>query len=191
MTPRRTEPAQGATRARWRAALALALWACAGVALSLACDSGEKVAPARASASAKPRTPDRLAPGELAEGKDVLFGLKLPLGMKTDARFPHSGHASGTVSAEKLANYVRHRVQVARVELAASGTVFPQATIHGAEPERRFRIEVTSKGRNTKLAVHWLNPPKPPVVTGLSEEQRWQRAGISRDGKLIGQQELE
>jgi len=189
--PRRSTAAFDATRSPWRSAAALTLCVSAAVALSLACDSdGNQTAP-RASASAKPRTPDRLDPGELAEGKDVLFGLKLPLGMKTDARFPHSAHASGMVSREKLANYVRHRVQVARVELAASGTVFPQATIHGTDQQRLFRIEVTPKGRNTKLSVHWLNPPRPPPVTGLSEEQRWQRAGISRDGKLIGQQQLE
>lgn len=188
---RRSEAAQGATRSPWCSVAALTLCVCAGVSLSLACDSGGNGPAPSASASTKPRTPDRLAPGELAEGKDVLFGLTLPRGMQADARFPHSAHASGMVSAEMLANYVRHRVRVARVELAASGTVFPLATINGADPERHFRIEVSSKGRNTKLSVHWLNPPKPPPVPGLSEEQRWQRAGITKDGKLIGQQELE
>jgi len=164
---------------------------CTTAAAALGCDR-ESPAPApTTSASGKPKTPDRLAPGELAEGKSSLFGLKLPVGMRVDAHFPHSAHASGIVSAEQLANYVRQRVDVARVELAASGTVFQQATIKGSDPARRYRIEVASKGRNSKLAVHWLNPAKPPPVPGLSEEKRWERAGITPDGKLIGQQQLE
>lgn len=173
------------------------LYTCALVALctsataAVGCDRGSQAPAARASASAQPKTPDRLAPGELAEGKASLFGLKLPVGMQLDAQFPHSGDASGIVSAEQLANYVRQRVDVARVELAASGTVFQQASIKGSDPARRYRIEVSAKGRTSKLSVHWLNPPKPPSVPGLSEEKRWERAGITRDGKLIGQQQLE
>lgn len=156
----------------------------------MGCDSRPAPAPST-SRSGTPKTPDRLAPGELAEGKSTLFGLKLPVGMKIEARFEHSAHASGIVSEAKLANYVRQRVDVARVELAQSGTIFPQASIRGGDPGRRYQIEISSKGRATKLSVHWLNPAKPPPVTGLSEEQRWKRAGISPDGKLIGQQELE
>lgn len=180
------------TRARLSrlpAAAVLALAASATV-VSLGCDSRSEPAPS-ASGSSTPKTPDRLAPGELAEGKSTLFGLKLPVGMEIEARFEHSAHASGIVPATKLANYVRQRVEVARVELAQSGTIFPQAVIRAGDPARRYRIEISSKGRSTKLSVQWLNPPKPPPVPGLSEEQRWQRAGISPDGKLIGQQQLE
>ena len=164
---------------------------CATGAAALGCNRGSEAPAPSTSASAKPKTPDRLAPGELAEGKGSLFGLKLPVGMHVDANFPNSAHATGIVSAEQLANYVRQRVEVARVELAASGTVFPQATIKGGDPARRYRIEVSSKGRNSKLSVQWLNPTKPPAVTGISEEKRWERAGITPDGKLIGQQQLE
>ena len=77
--------------------------------LALGCDSKKTEGPPSASA-APPKTPDRLGPGELAEGKTSLFGLKLPLGMELEARFETSAHASGLVSAEQLSNYVRHRV---------------------------------------------------------------------------------
>lgn len=171
------------------AALGLALSAATSGAW-LGCNPRSE-APEPSSSQIAPKTPDRLAPGELREGKGTLFGLKLPVGMQVDAQFPQSAHASGVVSTEKLANYVRERVTVARVELAASGTVFPEATIRGGDPARRYQIEVSSKGRIAKLSVLWLNPAKPPPVTGISEEQRWQRAGVSPDGKLIGQQQLE
>lgn len=156
----------------------------------LACNSNKET-PAPPTSQSAPKTPDRLAPGELREGNGTLFGLKLPVGMTVEAQFPQSAHASGSVSPELLANYVRQRVTVSRVELAASGTIFPQATIRGGDPARRYQIEISSKGRNTKLSVLWLNPPKPPAAPGLSEQQRWQRAGVSPDGKLIGQQQLE
>lgn len=156
-----------------------------------ACDHrGDATGPAP-SASLAPKTPDRLAPGELAEGKTDLFGLKLPVGMKTDASFPTSAQATGTVSVALLSNYVRQRVEVARVELAGARTVFENAQIHGAAPERRFRIEILAKGRDTKLVVEWLNPKKPPAPPGLSEAERWKRAGIGPDGKMLNPQELE
>jgi len=179
-------------RVRRLPTIALVALCTTGVAaLALGCDRGAGPPAPSTSASGKPKTPDRLAPGELAEGKGTLFGLKIPVGMQVDAQFPHSGHASGIVSAAQLADYVRQRVEVARVELGASGTVFPQAIIKGSDRERRYRIEVSSKGRTSKLSVQWLNPAKPPAVTGLSEEKRWERAGITPDGKLIGQQQLE
>ena len=175
---------------RWFYPIALLLLCAAGN-TTLGCDRGPGPPSPSSSASSRPKTPDRLAPGELAEGKGTLFGLKLPVGMQVDAHFPHSAHASGIVSAEQLTNYVRQRVEVARVELAASGTIFEQSIIKGSDPARRYRIEVSSKGRSSKLSVHWLNPAKPPPVPGLSEEKRWERAGITPDGKLIGQQQLE
>lgn len=175
---------------RWLHPIALVVL-CAANSAALGCDRDPAPPAPSSSARSAPKTPDRLAPGELAEGKGTLFGLKVPVGMQVDAHFPHSAHASGIVSAAQLTNYVRQRVDVARVELAASGTVFQQAVIKGSDPARRYRIEVSSKGRSSKLSVHWLNPAKPPPVPGLSEEKRWERAGITPDGKLIGQQKLE
>lgn len=176
---------------RFASALIALILVCAASGAALGCDPKREVPAPSASGSGAPKTPDRLAAGELAEGNGTLFGLKVPVGMKVDATFPESAHASGVVSAEKLANYVRQRVNVAHVELAASGTVFPSASIRGADPERVYRIEVSGKGRNAKLSVLWLNPPKPPPAPGLSEAERWKRAGLSPDGKQIGQQQLE
>ncbi|HEY6726926.1 MAG TPA: hypothetical protein VI197_22995 [Polyangiaceae bacterium] len=189
MTAARNHRSAWARRPLRSAATLVLLFAGGGVALG--CDRNTAAPSPSTSQSGAPKTPDRLAPGELREGNGTLFGLKLPVGMKVDAQFPQSAHASGLVSVEKLANYVRQRVTVSRVELAASGTVFPQATIRGGDPARRYQIEVSSKGRTAKLSVLWLNPPKPPPVVGISEEQRWQRAGVTPDGKLIGQQQLE
>lgn len=172
-------------RARWVIGLAGCLLGSTG------CDHRSDLDGPAPSASLVPKTPDRLAPGELAEGKSDLFGLKLPIGMKTEANFPTSGQASGRVSVEQLTNYLRQRLDVARVELAGSHTVFDKAAIRGAPPDRRFRVEIVPKGRDTKLVVEWLNPKKPPAAKGISEQERWKRAGLGPDGKMLNPQELE
>ncbi len=167
-----------------RLALTLSVSVCAG------CNS-QKDATSNPSASARPKTPDRLAPDELAEGQTQLFGLRLPMGMRVEARFVHSGHATGPIAPERLANFVRQRVEVRHVELAASRTVFSKARIKGGDPSKLYRIEVIPKGRESKLFVELLNPPKPPAPKGISEAERWKRAGLSPDGKLLNPQELE
>ncbi len=169
-------------------ALAATLLACA--AGNIGCNRSKSAAPA-SSAEVQPKTPDRLAPGELAEGQGDLFGLKLPRGMHLEARFPTSAHASGELSAEKLSNYVRKRVEASHVELAASRTVFPKARIKGGNPERLYRVEIIPSGRKTVLTVELLNPPRPPAVQGLSQAERYERAGLTPDGKMLNPQELE
>ena len=163
------------------------LWLC----ITPACQRSKDGAGGQASASAAPKTPDRLTPGELAEGDAELFGLRLPKGMRVEARFAKSGHASGPISPEQLSNYVKGRIDVRHVELAASRTVFSNARIKGAAAEQRFRIEVIPRGQNSKLSVELLNPPKPPAEQGLSEAERWRRAGLTPDGKQLNPKELE
>jgi len=178
------------TRVLTRRTRGLLVAACFGLG-ALACDRSEPAGAPAASTSSQPKTPDRLAPGEIAEGKTDLFGLRLPRDLKVEARFPHSGYASGKITPEALSNYVRKRVDVRHVELAASRTVFPKARIKGADAERRFRIEVIPLGRRSKLMVQWLNPPRPPAAKGLSEAERWKQAGLTPDGKQLNPQELE
>jgi len=158
--------------------------------LTLACEDPSP-APVPSASAAGRKTPDRLAPGELAETELHLFGLKLPKGMKLEARFTDSAYAVGDVTAEQLSNYVKERVHVGHVELAGKNTVFPKARIKGSDPKHLYRIEVTPRGRRSKLTVELLNPPRPPAEKGLSEAERWRRAGLSPDGKQLNPDQLE
>src|SRR5690606_25971313 len=84
------------------------------------CDAEEVMPPGTLKAPASARPPlDRLAAGELAEGRAAAFGLRLPRELVIDARFPGEVHASGPVAAESVANYVRARVDVSHVEIGA------------------------------------------------------------------------
>jgi hypothetical protein len=149
------------------------------------CDD-EKVMPpgSLAAGEASGKKPlDRLAPGELAPGRAEAFGLVLPRDLNVEARFPDAVHATGAVSPEALANYVRVRVEVAHVEIGAARTVFPRARIKGGNAERSYRIEVVTDGPRTRLVVRDITPP--PTVQGISEAERWRRAGMTPNGELI------
>jgi hypothetical protein len=135
-----------------------------------------------ASASAAPPV-DRLAPGELAPGTESVFGLLLPRGMKVAAQFPRVAHATGPMPAEDVANYVRDRVDVRRVELGAVGTVFPAVHIHGGAPDHVYRIEVHGQGDVTEMVLRDVTPlPPSKVDDSVPISERWRRAGYNPDG---------
>jgi hypothetical protein len=137
--------------------------------------------PASASAAAPPV--DRLAPGELAPGTESIYGLVLPRGMKVSAQFPRIAHATGSLPAEDVANYVRDRVDVRRVELGAVGTVFPAVHIHGGEPDKVYRIEVHGAGNGTEMVLRDVTPlPPTKVDESIPIAERWRRAGYNPDG---------
>jgi hypothetical protein len=160
-------------------ALALAATACRRSAPD---DGSSQAAPNAGGSAARPPV-DRLAPGELAEGSTSAFGLTFPRKMRLERRFFDAAHATGNVPPEAVANYVRQRVDATHVEIGAARTVFPKVHIKGGPPDKLFRIEVIANGPTTQLVLRDVTPP--PVEPGLSEEERWRRAGMTKDGKLL------
>ena len=114
------------------------------------------------SASSSARPMDRLAPGELAPGVAEVWGFVAPREMRLDQRFPAEAFFVGAVAAESVANYVRERVDAERVEIGAARTVFPAARIK-----------------------------PPPLEPGLSDEERWRKAGLTPDGKPLDPKKVE
>lgn len=146
--------------------------------------------PPHARASATPV--DRLAPGELAPGEAALFGLPLPRGMRVQGQFERMGMAYGELDPENVASYVRTRVVATQVEIGAARTIFPSARVHTADGDHPYRIEVLRDGNGTRLVMHDLTPaPPPPKVEGLTDAERWRRAGFSPDGKPLNLKALE
>jgi hypothetical protein len=154
--------------------------------------SGASEGPGAAATGSAPlaRPPvDRLAAGELAEGPHTAFGFTFPNKMRIERRFLDSVHASGRIAPESVANYVRQRVGTTHVEVGAARTVFPRVQIKGGAPDKVYRIEVVADGSTTRLVLSDVTPP--PVEPGLSEEERWRRAGMSPEGKPIDPQKME
>jgi hypothetical protein len=132
---------------------------------------------------------DRLAPGELGASKSNVFGFAVPGGMRVDALFHDAAHLSGRVDAMALARYVRDRVVTGHVEVAAARTTFPTAKIKAGDPKRLYRIEIFSHPVQTQLVIRDITPP--PTVEGLTEAERWQRAGMTPTGQLLDPKSLE
>lgn len=136
----------------------------------------------------KPATRDRLPPGALVEGPDSVFDLRLPRGAKIDGRFAKSVHVSGPWSIAELGDYLRERIAAAHVEVADGRLVFPRAHVRGGD-ERIFRLEIIDDGARRRLVIDDVTPR--PRVEGISEAERWRRAGLTPDGKLANEKDLE
>lgn len=135
------------------------------------------------------KTPDRLPPGKLLEGTDRAFSFTFPQKMTVDAVFPDSVHAAGPVAISDLVDYVKDRVFVDHMEMADGRIIFPNVKIRGGD-HRIVRIEILKRqNRPAQLILRDLTPP--PAVEGLTEQERWERAGLSKSGQLIDQQNLE
>ena len=98
-------------------------------------------------------------------------------------------HAIGAVSPEAVSNFVRERVEVSHVEIGAARTVFPNVRIKAGDAAKSYRIDVVADGPTTRLIVRDITPP--PTPEGLSEEERWRRAGMTPDGKLLNPKQLQ
>jgi hypothetical protein len=158
------------------------------LALGVGCESGKSLQfapPVDGSA----RAPDRLQPGELAPGTVEVWGFRAPRQMRLERRFPDAAHFVGPVPAEALANYVRERVEAERVEVGAARTVFPKVHIKGGKADRIYQFDIVKDGTSSKLVLQDVTPP--PLEPGLSEAERWRRAGMTPDGKQADPQKAQ
>ena len=135
-----------------------------------------------------PVTPDRLPPGELLEGTIQVFHFPLPKAMRLDASFGDSAFAIGEVELQALTEYVKDRVITRHVEIIDGRTVFPSVNIRGGD-DRRFRVEIVMQGTVAHLTLRDITPA--PFVPGLTESQRWEKAGLTPNGELIDRNNLE
>jgi hypothetical protein len=161
--------------------------AVATAATSLSCRSPSKSkasTPAPAKSVEKPV--DRLLPGELSPGQGHVFGLAVPKGMTVRDRVSDSAFLEGNVPPEALANYVRDRVDVERVEIGVARTVFPSARIRGGAADRSYEIEVVAgNGTPTRLVVRDVTPHGRNGPPEMTEAERWRQAGLTPDGKPL------
>jgi hypothetical protein len=177
---------------RWRSTLALVLPLCGLLACRRAPAPGAipSATPSVVASAPEPKLVDRLAPGELEPGMSQVFGFDVPRGMRVQGVFLEVAYVQGHVTPESLANYVRERVEVERVEIGAASTVFPRAHIKRGAPERLYDFTVSpGAGDLTELVIRDVTPrPKSPA--GMSDADRWRQAGRKPDGTPLDPSEL-
>ncbi|MCL2724623.1 MAG: hypothetical protein FWD69_09330 [Polyangiaceae bacterium] len=151
---------------------------------------GEELQTATNTPSALPA--DRLAPGELPEGKEKAFELKLPQGMTISRAFTGTVHASSnTLAPEQVSNFFRARVTGGTVSVSTDEIRFLNVRAV-ADPNRELAIEIR-RGKpgiaTCEVLVRDITPP--PFVPGLSEDERRNKAGLSPDGGLLDPKRME
>lgn len=144
-------------------------------------------APPLASAPAPKPPADQALPGELAEGKELAFGLPVPRRMRVTRRFPDAVFARGNVPAADVVRYVKARVGPSVLEEGEGKTTFVK-THHPSAPSRPLRIDVVSRYGTTELVVRDETPPKAP---SLSQEEMYRRHGLNPRGELLDPNSIE
>lgn len=158
---------------------------------------GETTAPAPPAPSASAAPVDELAEGELAEGQAAGFGFPFPAKLRVESRTDDRVAAWGPVPFEEVANYVRARVDAEQTSTGPGKTVFDRVTIKSPRPLHEveksdetlgeddlevLRIDVSRTNRGwTQVVVNRSVRRRAPK--GLTEEQRWERLGLTKDGK--------
>lgn len=138
------------------------------------------------------KPPDHLAPDEVVEGKEVVYGLPLPRAATVKARFASSVHVVSPLTAEELSNFVRKRVKGGKVTPGATSTVLDGITPRD-DVNKRLSIDIrglkSPDGMRSEMTVRDTTPP--PLEPGLSDEERWKRAGLRPNGEVLDPKKLQ
>ncbi|MBX3206951.1 MAG: hypothetical protein KF764_18035 [Labilithrix sp.] len=141
--------------------------------------------------SARPNA-DHLAPGEIPEGRELAYTLPLPLRSTVKARFHDSVHVASAYTLEELSNFVRARVKDGKTSSGATETRFDRVIV-AKDPSRTLSIQVRAAPRGgpfrSQMVISDVTPV--PEAPGLTDEDRWKKAGMTPDGKLIDRKHLE
>lgn len=137
-------------------------------------------------------TDDRLAEGEIPEGRERAFTLPLPLRSTVKARFGRSVHVASAHTREELARFVRSRVTGGETSSGAVETRFDRVVVTG-DPSRTLSIQIRTapiagEHRSQMVIDDVTVPPEEP---GLTIEDRYRKAGLTPDGKLLDREHLQ
>jgi hypothetical protein len=171
-----------------RSAVTLGAFAFGCAALLTLSSSGcaeETLQTAKKSGAGRKVPVDFTTPGELAPGTIDAFGLKLPRDMVIEAKFGDTIHAVGRLHFEHVSNYIRDRVSAIKVNIGPSRTQFKNAVLL-ADDTKTLEIEVIVVRKGVQVTVR--NRTKKPAEPDLSDEERWRRAGLDKNGEVTREQ---
>jgi len=126
---------------------------------------------------------DRLLPSELSQSNLLVFGFPIPQGMSIIHRYPDSVHLQGQMPTSTLKEYVEAHIVAGPSEVDTHRRTYNNARIRGGDPSRLYSIEIDELRGERALIISDITPK--PVEPGLSNEERWRRAGYLPDGTPI------
>lgn len=129
---------------------------------------------------------DHLVAGEGVEGKEKAFGLALPRVSRIAAHGDRTVDVYSALSPEELVNFVRPRVKDGQVTPGSSSTLFVDV-IPLTAPQKRLSIDVHAfHGYDSSVRSEMIVRDATPLPTepGLTDEQRWKKAGLTPDGRI-------
>lgn len=138
------------------------------------------------------RPSDHLVVGEAVEGKERVFGLALPRLARIAARGDRMVDVYSALSPEDLVNFVRERVKDGKITPGSSSTLLVDVTPLG-DPAKRVTIDVHAfHGGDGAVRSEMVvrDTTALPVEPGLSDEQRWQKAGLTPSGQIADPRNL-
>lgn len=136
---------------------------------------------------------DSAQKGQLLEGKEELFGVRLPYEWTIVSRSSKSGVAMGPGKPEDVANYLRARVKNGSVNVGASSTRFVKVNVP-AEPKRELSIGVEQDqrgGARSRLTVEDTTPAPEPPPDKRDPASRMESVGLSPNGKILHPENLQ
>ena len=138
------------------------------------------------------KPPDHLAPNEVVESKERAFGLPLPRNSRIAAKFEKTVHVQTPLTPEDLVNFVRARVKDGKVMPGTSGTELTDVAPL-SDPAKRLSIDVRlyrgGEGHRSEMIVR--DTTLLPAEPGLTDEQRWQKAGLTPSGHVADPTKLQ
>ncbi|HVH47927.1 MAG TPA: hypothetical protein VM925_36585 [Labilithrix sp.] len=135
---------------------------------------------------------DHLAKGEIPEGRERAFTLPLPLHSTIKASFVGSVHVASPHTQEELSNFVRARVKGGKSSSGATETQFDQV-VATKDPSKTLTIQIRTAPiageYRSQMVINDVTPI--PEEPGMTDTDRWRKAGMTPDGKLIDRKQLQ
>lgn len=125
---------------------------------------------------------DSAAEGELSAGEVSAFGFVLPRGMRVTARMEDTVYARGQLGFEAAKRYLRDQLVDARAEETPHRLLLTEAKL-AHRPADTLRLSLSQTGNGVELVIRVRH--RQAAEAGLSEAERWKRAGLTPDGQVI------
>jgi hypothetical protein len=150
----------------------------------------EAPAPSAATAATAVSMPlDHVPNGELAEGTEVAYGIKIPFGFHISSRFEKEITVIGDVPIDKTEKYIAAHVGGGK-KFDYNGNYGYRGVRAPSAPDTPLDIDISKYRFGTMIRIRDMTP-MPPPPTGLSPEEIMKGAGFDKNGKLLDKSKME